>query len=111
MTENNPIVNIRITGIECQIQEAILKIEEIIRKKAAIRDEAGPEAVENEIVKATDHLAGLIAAQKIQQALDSEYLKQDASGLIKAHPKKMKNQGPRDVEVRPPRGGSDSSSV
>ncbi len=109
MTENNPSVNIRITTIECQIQEAILETEEIIRKKVAIRDEAGLEAIENEIVRAADRLAGLITDQKIQQAPDSEYLKQEASGLIKAHPKKMKNRGPRDAEVRPLQKGWKSS--
>ncbi len=106
MTENNPGVNNHITYIECQIQEVFLELEEIVRKKAAIRDETGLEAVENEIVRVTDRPAGLITALKIQQALDSEDLKQEASGLIKAHPKKMKNQGFRDVEVRPSRGES-----
>ncbi len=84
MTETNPGVNDHITGTECQIQEAILKIEETVRRKVEIRDETGLEAIENEIVRAADHLDGLITAHKIQQAPDSEYLKQEASRLNQA---------------------------
>ena len=45
MTKTNPSVNTHITDIECEVQEAILKIEETVRRKVSIRDEAEPEAV------------------------------------------------------------------
>ena len=56
------------------------------------------------IIKATDKLAGLITAQKIQQALDSDEIKQQTKELINNLPKPMKNQGQREVEITPSRG-------
>ena len=40
----------------------------------------------------------------MHKALDSEELKNEATALAKNYPKKLKNQGPREVEIRPLRG-------
>ena len=64
--------------IEDQIQEVLLEIEWLVRKRFAIKDAAALEAIEKEIVKVTDHLASLIIAQKIQQGLEGAVLKDEA---------------------------------
>jgi hypothetical protein len=91
--------------IEAQIQEALREIELITKQQASIKDADDLETVEKKIIEATDKLAGLITAQKIQQALDSDEIQQQTKELINALPKPMKNQGQREVEITPSRGG------
>lgn len=93
-----------IGDIEKEIEDASLNLEWIIRKKHFIHDASSLEEVERDIFKATDNLAGQLLALKIQESLDSPELKEDGSELIDACPKKMKNQGPREVKIRPFRG-------
>jgi len=90
--------------IEDQIKEALREIQMITMQHANIKDANDLEALEKEIIKATDKLAGLITAQKIQQALDSDEVKEQAKELIKNLPMPMKNQGQREVEIMPSRG-------
>ena len=94
----------QIEKIEDQIKEALKEIELITKQQAKIKDADELEAVEKDIIKATDKLAGLITAQKIQQALDSDEIKQQTKQLINNLPKPMKNQGQREVEITPSRG-------
>ncbi len=94
----------QIDKIEDQIQQALKEIEQITKQKAKIKDADDLEAVEKTIIKATDKLAGLITAQKIQQALDSDQIEQQSKQLVKSLPKPMKNQGQREVEIIPSRG-------
>lgn len=62
------------------------------------------EALEGRIIEATDRLAGALVAQKVQDSIKSEELKDEAALLVKTYPKRMKNQGLRDVTIRPSRG-------
>lgn len=101
---NNLSVNEHIIEIECEIEDTYLEIEWIMRKKHVIKDAATLEDVEKEIIKATDRLAGQLFAHKVQQALESPELKEEVPELVKVYPKKMKNQGPREVKIRPLRG-------
>jgi hypothetical protein len=94
----------QIDKIEDQIKQALNEIELITKQQAKIKDADDLEAVEKNIIKATDKLAGLITAQKIQQALDSEEIKQQTKELINNLPKPMKNQGQREVQITPSRG-------
>ena len=90
--------------IEDQIKEALREIQMITMQQANIKDANDLEALEKEIIKATDKLAGLITAQKIQQALDSEEVKRQEKELVKNLPRTIKNQGLREVEIMPSRG-------
>ena len=90
--------------IEKQIKAALKEIEQITTRNIILKDAGDLESVECEIARATDKLAGLITAQKIQQALDSEELKHQSEKLVKAQPMKMKNQGAREVKIRTSRG-------
>ncbi len=92
MDDNNSPESKQIDKIEDQIKEAFREIEQITKQQAKIKDADDLEAVENNIIKATDKLAGLITAQKIQQALDSEEIKQQTNELVNNLPKPMKNQ-------------------
>jgi len=104
MDDHNSQQSKQIDKIEDQIKEALREIELITKQQAKIKDADDLEAVENKIIKATDKLAGLITAQKIQQALDSDEIKQQTKQLINNLPKPMKNQGQREVQITPSRG-------
>ena len=105
MQEGNRVVKEQINVIEEQIKEALKEVELLIDKKAIAKDASGLEAMEREIIKVTDRLAGLIVAQKVQLSINSAELKEEGSKLVNSLPKKMKNQGPREVEIHPSRGG------
>ena len=71
MQEGNPVGKEQIIIIEEQIKEALREVELLIEKKSIVKDASGLEAMEREIIKVTDRLAGLIVAQKIQLSVDS----------------------------------------
>ncbi len=104
MGDNNSQESKQIDKIEDQIKQALREIELITKQQAKINDAQDLEAVEKKIIQATDKLAGLITAQKIQQALDSEAIDQQTKELINNLPKPMKNQGQREVQITPSRG-------
>ena len=104
MGEHNSQGSKQIDKIEDQIKQALSEIELITKQQAKIKDADDLEAVEKNIIKATDKLAGLITAQKIQQALDSDEIKQQTKELINNLPQPMKNQGQRQVQITPSRG-------
>jgi hypothetical protein len=104
MGDHNSKDGKHIDKIEDQIKQALREIELITKQQANIKDSDDLEAVEKNIIKATDKLAGLLTAQKIQQALDSEQIKQQTKELINNLPKPMKNQGQREVQITPSRG-------
>ena len=104
MDDHNSQENKQIDKIEDQIKQALREIELITKQKAKIKNADDLEAVEKNIIKATDKLAGLITAQKIQQALDSDEIKQQTKELINNLPQPMKNQGQRQVQITPSRG-------
>ena len=104
MGDDNSQHSKQIDKIEDQIKQALKEIELITKQQAKINDAQDLEAVEKKIIQATDKLAGLITAQKIQQALDSEAIDQQTKELINNLPKPMKNQGQREVQITPSRG-------
>jgi antitoxin component YwqK of YwqJK toxin-antitoxin module len=94
----------QIDVIERKIKDVFEELEQLTKKKVIMKNAGDMEAIEEKIIRATGRLAGLITAQKIQQSLDSEELKAEASELISSLPQKMKNQGQREVEITPSRG-------
>ncbi len=89
---------------DLSVREQSVEIELIQKDKGLVKTAEELEALEGKIVEATDKLAGALVAQKVQASLDCKELKDEAALLIKAYPKKMKNQGIRDVKIRPSRG-------
>ena len=91
--------NDHIETIEDQIEDSLLEIEWLIREKCHIRNSDSLEAVEKKINDAANRLSANILAQKIQQSFDSPNFQSNAEELINAIPKKLKNQGPRDIKI------------
>jgi hypothetical protein len=92
--------------IENQINQAIKEIEQIRNTRQVITNPDGLEAAERAILQATDKLAALMTALKIQQAVDSDELSERADELVQAMPEKLKNQGRRLVSIRTSRGAA-----
>ena len=91
-------------SIEKRIEKALKKIDLIQKERSLVKTAEELEALERRIIEATDKLAGALVAQKVQDSIKSKELKDEAALLVKTHPKKMKNQGLRDVTIRPSRG-------
>ena len=91
-------------SIEKKIEKALQEIDLIQKERSLVKTAEELEALERRIIEATDKLAGALVAQKVQDSIKSKELKDEAALLVKTHPKKMKNQGLRDVTIRPSRG-------
>jgi predicted RNase H-related nuclease YkuK (DUF458 family) len=104
MNKNDKSENIK--NIKQQIDEALKEIEKLKNETTQVRNAAELTNFEKQIAKTTDRLAGLLTAKVVQEALDSDDLKQQSSELIKSMPGKMENQGLREVKIKPLRGGA-----
>ena len=89
-----------------RIEEALKEIDRIHKEKSLVKSGDELEALERRIIEATDRLAGALVAQKIQDCVESPELKKEGLQLAKSYPKALKNQGLRDVPIRPSRGES-----
>jgi len=92
--------------VDKKIEEALNEIENIKREKNLVKTGAELEALERRIIETTDRLAGALVAQKLHDSLKNPEIKEEGSQLAKSHPKALKNQGLRDVVIRPSRGES-----
>ena len=90
--------------IEKGIEKALKEIDLIRKEKDLVKSAEELEALERRIAEAADKPAGALAAQKVKASIHSRELKEEASLLADTHPRKMKNQGIRDVAIRPSRG-------
>ncbi len=94
----------QLEAIENQINEALKDLEAIRNNKAILTNPKDLEEAEGTIVNATDKIAGLLTALKIQQAVASEDLKENSTELVRNIPTKLKSQGVRLVSVQTSRG-------
>jgi len=92
--------------IQQQIDQAFKELDRIRNTQQSVTDPDGLQAIEREILQATDKIAGLMTALKIQQAVDSDELNEKANELVQAMPEKLKNQGRRLVSIRTSRGAA-----
>lgn len=92
--------------IQNQLNQAFKELDEIRNTRQAITDPEGLQAVERAILQATDKIAALMTALKIQQAVDSDELREKADELVQAMPEKLKNQGRRLVSIQTSRGAA-----
>lgn len=90
--------------IQTQINQAFKELDQIRKRQLSITSPADLEAAEKAITKATDKLAALMTALKIQQAVDSDELKDKADQLVESMPGSFKNQGRRLVSIQTSRG-------
>ena len=91
-------------AVDKKIEEALNEIENIKKEKNLVKTSKEMEALERRIIEATDRLAGALVAQKLHDSLQNPELKEESTQLAKSHPKALKNQGLRDVLIRPSRG-------
>ena len=90
--------------IQKQINQALTELDQIRNQRQAITTPEELQAAEQAIIKATDKLAALLTGLKIQQAVDSDELKEKADQLVQSLPGKFKNQGKRLVSIQTSRG-------
>jgi len=90
--------------LEERIAKALKEIDLIKKERSVVKTAEDLESLERKIVEATEKLASALVAQKVQDSINSKELKDEAAILVKTHPKRMKNQGIRDVTIRPSRG-------
>ena len=101
-----PSVAEKLEVLEAKIEESIVEINKIRRECSLVKTGQELEELESRIIQATDKLASVLLAQKVQNSLVNPDLREEGSQLAKSSPKKMKNQGLREVEIQPSRGES-----
>ena len=104
MNDNELDVGTQPDEHEKRIEEALKEIDLIKKARSLVKTGEDLESLERKIVEATDKLAGALIAQKVDDSIKSKELKDEAADLVKTYPKMMKNQGFRDVTIRPSRG-------
>ena len=106
MAKETPNEGVQSEEIQNQLNQAFKELDKIRNTQQSITDPDGLQAVEREILQATDKIAALMTALKIQQAVDSDELSEKADELVQAMPEKLKNQGRRLVSIRTSRGAA-----
>ncbi len=106
MTENISGSINQADELQNQLNQAFKELDEIRNTRQSITDPDSLEAAERAVLKATDKIAALMTALKIQQAIDSDELRKKADELVQAMPDKLKNQGRRPVTIRTSRGSA-----
>jgi hypothetical protein len=104
MAEETPSEAGQVEEIQKQINQAMEELDRIRNQRQSITTPEELQAAEQAISKATDKIAALMTGLKIQQAIDSDDLKEKADQLVKAMPGKLKNQGKRLVSIQTSRG-------
>jgi len=92
--------------IQNQLNQALQELDQIRNTRQIITDPDAMEAVERTIVQATDKIAALMTALKLQQAVDSDELREKADELVRNMPEKLKNQGRRLMSIQTSRGAA-----
>jgi len=87
-----------------QAREAIRAMEVLLDCSQPPNDPGQLEALEARIVRGTDRVAGLIIALHVQAAVDDPRTSEQSAELVRAHPKRFKSDGAREVEIHPARG-------
>jgi hypothetical protein len=90
--------------IEQQLQEAITVVTSLATSQRVVATAAELEALEFEVSKATDRVAGLLVGLVVQQSIIRPEAQQEAARVAKATSRMMKHQGWREVSVRGVRG-------
>ncbi len=85
-------------------RETIRALEALLSCSQLPIDAAELEALEVQIVRETDRVAGLIIALYVQAAIETPRTAEQTAELVRAHPKRFKSDGRRDVDIHPARG-------
>ena len=93
-----------IDALQDQIQEVQAELEALRSTPRVVRTAEELEALEQEIVRLTDRLAGLLIGLQIQRSVVQEDVRQEAAELAGRCPRKLRDHGLREVRIRPLRG-------
>ncbi|WPD21919.1 MAG: hypothetical protein SD837_17135 [Candidatus Electrothrix scaldis] len=85
--------------LENEIYDSELEIKWLINEIFHINCPASLHKAEQQIVKATNRLAARILALKIQESLKRDKIQDEERKVVRSIPKKMKNQGVREVNI------------
>ena len=85
--------------LENEIHDSELEIKWLINEKVHINDPASLYEIEERIREATNRLASRILALKVQESLGKNEIRDEEKKMIGSVPKKMKNQGVREVNI------------
>jgi hypothetical protein len=85
--------------LENEIYDSQLEIKWLINEIFHINCPASLHKAEQQIVKATNRLAARILALKIQESLKRDKIQDEERKVVRSIPKKMKNQGVREVNI------------
>jgi hypothetical protein len=104
MAEETPSEAGQVEEIQKQINQALEELDRIRNQRQSITTPEELQAAEKAIIQATDKIAALMTGLKIQQAIDSDDLKEKADQLVKSMPGGLKNQGKRLASIQTSRG-------
>jgi len=99
MKKTNSSVEANLGILENQIYESQLEIEWLIKEILHIKDPEALYEAERSIDEATKRLAARILSLKIQESLNKKEIRDEQERIISSIPKKLKNQGPREVTI------------
>jgi hypothetical protein len=85
--------------LENELYDSQLEIDWLINDVPHIKDASSLYETEQEILEATNRLAARILALKIQESLNKNEIRDEEKKVIRSVPKKMKNQGVKEVKV------------
>ncbi len=85
--------------MENKIYDSRLEIKWLINEVPHINDPASLHEIEQRVVEATNRLAARIVALKLQESLNNNEIRDEEKKVIRSVPKKMKNQGMKEVNV------------
>jgi len=91
-------------GLKTQVLDALKSLAEYVNRSDVVTGAEEVEALEREIVHHTDQVAGLLIGYALQQAIESVALQEEIRELLRVCPKRLKNQGRREVCIHPLRG-------
>jgi HD superfamily phosphodiesterase len=100
MAEETPSEAGQVEEIQKQINQALEELDRIRNQRQSITTPEELQAAEKAIIQATDKIAALMTGLKIQQAIDSDDLKEKADQLVKSMPGGLKNQGKRLASIQ-----------
>lgn len=94
----------QLLSLRSAVKSSLKRLEKLLDSSDYVQNAGDLETLEKEIVRKTDRLAGLLIGYKVQQSIESEELQKESLKFVEACPKKLKNQGRRDVKIHPLRG-------
>lgn len=99
MKKTSSSVAANLGTLENQLNDSFLEIKWLINETAHIKDPDSLYEAEQQIGEATNRLAARMLALKLQESLNKEELRDEQRKIIRSVPRKMKNQGMREVSL------------